>query len=84
MYSNIDDEIRLSIYNLRLETTRIEEVAAVTFEQMVGNAGGLLGLWLGASMLTLLEICEFLSNVIFCCLNSIKSFSSTSTSVNAK
>ena len=52
--------IRLEIYNKRLETTRIEQVPAVSFEQAVGNAGGLFGLWLGASMLTILEVCEFM------------------------
>ena len=61
-----EDLIRLEIYNKRLETTKIEQVVAVTFEQVVGNAGGLLGLWLGASMLTIMEFLEFFSNIVCC------------------
>ena len=60
------NQMRLEIYNRRLETTRIEQKQAVTLEQAVGNAGGLLGLWLGASMMTVLEICELLANICSC------------------
>ena len=59
------DVVRLEIYNKRLETTTIEQVPAVTWEQVMGNAGGLFGLWLGASMLTFLEFFEFIANILF-------------------
>ena len=59
------DVVRLEIYNKRLETTTIEQVPAVTWEQVMGNAGGLFGLWLGASMLTFLEFFEFIANIFF-------------------
>ena len=57
--------MRLEIYNKALETTGLTNMPAVTWEQAIGNAGGLVGLWLGASMLTILELLEFLVNVVY-------------------
>ena len=46
----------------------MEQVKSVTLEQAIGNAGGLFGLWLGASMLTFVEIVEFVTNSFYCFL----------------
>ena len=56
---NFPNGFRLEVYNENLETKSVIQMPAVTFEQVVANAGGLAGLWLGASMLTVLELVEF-------------------------
>ena len=56
--------IVLKVFNVRLKTTTIMKVPATTFEQAIGFIGGLLGLWLGASMLTLFEVFEFVINIV--------------------
>ena len=58
-----DDIFQIQVYNKNLETKSVTQMVAVTFEQIVANAGGLIGLWLGASMLTVLEILELLVNL---------------------
>ena len=66
--------IELEIGNPNLEAKRTEELPAMTFEQLIGSLGGLLGLWLGASILTIVEICELVSNLIhyLCTLLTIR------------
>ena len=59
-------EIALRIGNPNLEVTNTSKLPAMTSEQLISNVGGLLGLWLGASLLTLVEICEFISSLVFC------------------
>ena len=61
-------DIVVQIYSKKLETRTMEQVKAVTLEQAVGNAGGLFGLWLGASMLIFVEIVEFVTNSFYCFL----------------
>ena len=56
-------EFSLFIKNEELSSKNIIELPAMTFEQLVGNVGGVLGLWLGASFLTLVEVIEFFTNV---------------------
>ena len=64
--------IRIQIYNKDMITTRIEQVPATTFVEVVGTVGGLLGLWLGASMLSILEFCELLANLSALSCSSVK------------
>ena len=56
--------IELEIGNPNLEAKKTEELPAMTFEQLIGSLGGLLGLWLGASILTIVEVCELVINLV--------------------
>ena len=49
----------LTIFYESLSYTMIEQFAAVDFIQLLANFGGQMGLYLGASLLTLLEFCDF-------------------------
>ena len=53
----------VKVFNRRLETTSILQVPATTFSELISYIGGLLGLWLGASALSLLEVGELLVDV---------------------
>ena len=68
---HFEDFLRIEVYNKNLETKSVTQMKAVTFEQVVANAGGLVGLWLGASMLTVLELLELFTNL---CHFSLKWF----------
>ena len=61
-----DDPLSLEVYGKKFEKKIVEQVKSMTFDQLLGNVGGLLGLWLGASMLTILEILELLADLLFC------------------
>ena len=67
-YKDMHDtnNIHLVIGNPYLEAKTTNEMPLMTFGQLVGNIGGLLGLWLGASALTLVEMCELVSNLCHC------------------
>ncbi len=45
--------------------TQIEEIPAVTFEQLLGNVGGQLGLFIGISLLSLIECLEILLELAY-------------------
>ena len=64
--------IQIQIYNKDLSTTAVEQLPATTFVEVVGTVGGLLGLWLGASMLSILEFCELLANLSVVSCSSLK------------
>ena len=53
------------ISNEDLITTTMEQLPVTTFAEVLGTVGGLLGLWLGASMLTLLEFMEFFATLAY-------------------
>ncbi|XP_059177460.1 amiloride-sensitive sodium channel subunit gamma-like [Physella acuta] len=61
----LDNFLRLEIY---YETLRYESFASSpTFDwnSLLGNIGGQLGLWLGFSVLTAIEVCQFLIEVSY-------------------
>ena len=58
------NDFRLDVFNKNLEIKSVIQMPAVTFEQVVANAGGLAGLWLGASMLSVMELMEFVVNLL--------------------
>ena len=65
--------IKLNVYFPRLEYTRIKQVPAFTFDELISNVGGQLGLFLGASIITMLEIDEFFCSIIGrCCKRNAK------------
>lgn len=53
----------LEIYFNDIEYTSITEAPSVTIEGMVANIGGTLGLFIGISLLSFMEICEILIEI---------------------
>lgn len=51
--------IHLYVYYKSLDYTEVEQVPAYKYDALMADLGGLLGLFLGASLVTLLEIFEF-------------------------
>ena len=68
-----DDEstIIVRVSHKRLEKKLVADVPAMTKSELLANVGGLLGLWLGASLLTLVEILELLGNMVYGTINWI-------------
>ena len=60
-----ENEIMIKVRPKRLERKIIADVPMMPPSVLLSNVGGLLGLWLGASILTLVEILELLGNVSF-------------------
>lgn len=56
--------LRVSIYISDTTTTRVSHVATMTPVTLFSNIGGQLGLWLGASLLTLVEVGELLARIL--------------------
>ena len=75
---------RLTVRSKYLEEKNISSVPVMTFEQLVGNVGGLFGLWLGASLLSLMEICELLTNIVYRLMECLGNIVNGSTRVSAK
>ncbi|XP_063877280.1 amiloride-sensitive sodium channel subunit alpha-like [Scylla paramamosain] len=71
--SNNSDPVRLHFYMDSLSYEKIEESPAFTWNTLVCNVGGNLGLFLGMSIVTLVELLEFLIDLLFSCCNFRKS-----------
>ena len=56
--------LRLGIYIQESSLTRVQELAAMTPVDAVSSIGGQLGLWVGMSLLSLMEIAEFLLRTV--------------------
>ena len=65
--------VSFSIYSKDLTTTTMQQIPSMTFVDLLGMIGGLLGLWLGASMLSLLEFFELLTNLSLLSCSLVKS-----------
>ena len=61
--SEQDTELLLLIGNPNLEAQNTTEMPAIDPDQLIGNIGGLFGLWLGASILTVVEVLEFIFSI---------------------
>lgn len=61
--------VYLSVFYDDIATTYTEEVPAITGTSVLGTIGGNLGLFIGASLLTIVEILELLIEFIFIALN---------------
>ena len=53
--------IHMNVYFSSLQYTKTEQVPTFTLDELVANLGGLLGLLLGASILTMIELFEYLA-----------------------
>ena len=51
--------LQVYVYYRSLQQTIIEQVPSYRLDELIANIGGQLGLFLGASIITLLEMCEF-------------------------
>ena len=63
--------LRLRVTSTKMEEKNVISTPAMSFEQLVGNIGGLMGLWMGASLLTMIEILELSANVLCKMLQSL-------------
>lgn len=58
--------LRVSVYYRDIGYSNLEEVATYTLNDMIGSTGGMLGLFLGISLISFLEIIELIAEVILC------------------
>ncbi|RNA27956.1 acid-sensing ion channel 1 isoform X2 [Brachionus plicatilis] len=63
--------VLINVFYDDLATTYTTETAAVSPVALLGNIGGNLGLFIGISLLTFVEIIEFLISVFLICLKKI-------------
>lgn len=61
--------VRLFIFYDEIKATFISESAKITFVDLIANIGGTLGLFIGISVLSLVEILELLISLIFIIVN---------------
>ena len=52
--------VSIHVYFKVLQSSMVEQVASYTADTLIADLGGLLGLFVGASLITLLELAEFL------------------------
>lgn len=57
--------LKVSIYLADLTYTLIDEEPELTWSTLIANVGGLFGVFLGASLLTLLEFLEYIYSVLW-------------------
>lgn len=57
---NQSDAVWIDLFYPTIQYTEIVESEKLTIESAVSDVGGLLGLWLGASMITLIHLIWFL------------------------
>lgn len=64
VYDSVDDIMNnvmvLEVLFTSMQTSEIREVITYTSANLLGDIGGVLGLFLGASIFTVLEFCQFL------------------------
>ena len=72
VFENDHSHVAFTIYSKDMTTTMMEQIPTMTFTELLGTIGGLLGLWLGASMLSLLEFFELLINLFLLCCSLVK------------
>ena len=58
----------VNIFFESMEYTKTTQQAAVSYQSVIGDIGGLLGFTLGASVITLVELCEFCVKSLLCLL----------------
>lgn len=63
--------VLINVFYDDLATTYTTETQAVSPVALLGNIGGNLGLFIGISLLTFVEIIEFLIGIFFICLNKM-------------
>ena len=74
-----DRYARLLVYFETLQYTEIEQLPAMTLVELLSNIGGQLGLYLGASLITLMEIVDFLIGLCSKACTKHKRVASTTT-----
>lgn len=60
-----DNFLRLNIYADSVRGNRVSESEAYSFVNFLSEVGGMMGLWLGASMLTFCEPMEIIVNILY-------------------
>ena len=64
--------IALNVFYPSLHYTVTKQVEAFTFDELISNLGGQLGLFLGASLMTMVELVEALGMITCSRCNRIK------------
>jgi len=64
IYIELDDFIEVNIYYPDFYYTSITEQLKMTFDDLISNFGGLLGLFLGGSLMSFFEIFELIISVL--------------------
>ncbi|XP_071958809.1 degenerin unc-8-like [Antedon mediterranea] len=62
---------RLNVYYEDLSYVSISELPAYTWQSLFGDVGGTLGLYIGLSLLTVVEFCEFFIDILLYCCNKM-------------
>ncbi|CAF1029306.1 unnamed protein product [Brachionus calyciflorus] len=68
-----EDIAQVNVYYESLDHTEIVEFATMDFVDLLSSIGGIAGLFLGISVLSLVEILEIVLEILFLYKNSIKS-----------
>ena len=75
--------INLKVYFPSLQVTKVKQVAAYTFVELISNLGGQLGLFLGASLLTITEFFDYICRLCYYKLKTIKGKTKISSEVKS-
>ena len=63
-YYVTDSTLKINVFFERLYSTTVQESAKTSITDLIGSLGGLLGLFLGASFMSLLETAEILTKLL--------------------
>lgn len=74
-----DRVVRVNVYYRDIGYSELEEIATFTYTDLIGTTGGLLGLFLGVSLINFVEIIEVIVEV---CILKVKLKSSNSVLLN--
>ena len=76
--------VKLMVNYKTIEYTLVEEIAQMPFEVLLGNIGGQLGLFIGISLLSLIEIFQLLIRLLLVLIRHFKRKNSSTNTNNDK
>ncbi|KAF6036229.1 SCNN1D [Bugula neritina] len=66
-----EEFVKLEIYFDNLNFYRYKERPSMTFEDLIGNIGGHLGLWIGMSVISFVEVFELIVSLFAVCAKAL-------------